>query len=96
MSEKTCRGPECDRPVRLKGLCASHGQQLWRHGGDEAALIPIGTYVKPGKEGCDFPECDRPYHAKGYCKPHYLAQWLGKELHPAHEYKPRKKKGEQG
>lgn len=75
MSEKACRGPECDRPVKLKGLCASHGQQLWRHGGNEAALIPIGTYVKPD-QGCSVEECERKHFARGQCQLHYQREWL--------------------
>ena len=91
-NKDTCRGPKCSRAVKIKGLCASHGQQLWRHGGDEAALIPLGSYVKPSREGCEFEGCERAHYAKGWCKPHYLAQWLGQELKPAREFKPRKKK----
>lgn len=37
-----CRGPECDRPARAAGLCASHYQQ--RRRGQE--LRPLGKQVE--------------------------------------------------
>lgn len=69
---KTCTGPDCDRKAKAYGLCATHAQQQLRRGREN--LIPIGTYVKPGKEGCDVENCTRSHYAKGFCFNHYRTQ----------------------
>lgn len=58
----TCRGPECDREVKARGLCAAHYSQ-WKRG---SHLKPI----RVKRAGCGHPGCDRPFHAKGYCATH--------------------------
>ncbi|MFJ3595600.1 hypothetical protein ACIPRU_03610 [Streptomyces sp. NPDC090126] len=80
MSEnaKTCTGPECERRVRANGLCATHAQQKLR-GRD---LIPIGSYIRPAKEGCEFPECGRKHYAHGLCFQHYKQKRAGNDLKP--------------
>ena len=61
--KKTCIGPQCVRPAKVKNLCNAHDLQMRRKGKLKPLRIP--------KTGCDHPPCDRKHHAGGYCGTHY-------------------------
>lgn len=83
--KKTCNGPECDRPVRANGLCGTHNKQRRTRGPDN--LIPIGSYVRPAREGCEFEGCDRKHYGLGYCQQHHRQKWRSQKLRPIGEKK---------
>ena len=84
-----CRGPDCDRPARSKGLCAAHFQQLHRG----KTLSPLRLR---GPRECSFRGCKRPARSRGLCKSHYHQHWRGKVLAPLEEpgVPPRRKRAE--
>lgn len=59
-----CSEHECDRPVRSRGLCFRHRQELAALEGDL----------------CSQPGCGKPLRLKGLCNAHYVAQWRGNPL----------------
>ena len=73
-----CTYPDCLRPVRADGLCATHYQQRRRTG----QLKPINPYRTP-PAACSFEGCHRtaaPWH--GLCDRHRRQQRAGKPLQP--------------
>lgn len=48
MTSKTCNVPECNQPVKSRGLCSSHHMKWWRYGhytelAEEPKQRPNGT-----------------------------------------------------
>lgn len=60
MSKPTCSVPECERPHRTRGYCATHYKKLWR---EERPFVP-----------CTIEGCDKQQQARGYCPGHW-ARW---------------------
>lgn len=74
-----CRGPLCDRPVKSKGLCITHGR-MQRRG---AALAPIRNHKNKASllaKPCSVTGCGRPLHCLALCSAHYKMQRIGKTL----------------
>lgn len=63
MATGICTGPECERTVRTRGLCASHYRQLRVKG----ELKVLRGQRKP----CRMDDCESISHAKGLCPKHY-------------------------
>lgn len=59
----TCSEPDCDRPVRGRGLCGTHYAFARRHG-----TLPPRREVTAT---CQVQGCGRPHEAKGMCGMHY-------------------------
>lgn len=55
-STRICPEPQCDRPIRARGLCATHYQALRRSTQDGS---------------CGVPECPGGDFTRGYCAKHY-------------------------
>jgi len=62
-----CTIPKCDRPVRARGLCATHYQEARRNGTLRNLPQPAAT--------CAVPWCDRPPVARSLCHIHYSMWW---------------------
>lgn len=65
MSNATCSGIGCERPVDVlkHSLCKMHYQRLRKHG--DANWQPPTPAT-----GCKVPGCDRPHASNGYCGTH--------------------------
>lgn len=76
--DRQCSFAECQKPVKVRGLCAGHDGQ--RRKGWE--LKPLR--VKELKYGavCTFPNCGLPHESRGYCSGHRQQQRKGHELQP--------------
>lgn len=61
--EKTCIGPNCLRPQKVKQLCNAHDLQMRRTGKLKPVRVP--------KTRCEHKGCDRKHHAGGFCGTHY-------------------------
>jgi hypothetical protein len=60
MSDRTCSEPDCDLPVRSRGLCSKHYQAEYR--------------LTQTKRFCREPGCGLPARARRLCAKHY-EQW---------------------
>ena len=58
-----CSGPECDKPVRCKGVCTAHYRQLLKG----VELKPLRGKRKP----CSVDGCKQKSHARELCPKHY-------------------------
>lgn len=65
MSKAICSFPECGRPMKASGLCATHGKQRSR--GKDLTPIRPRTFT----EHCTIEGCARPHIARGWCHTHY-------------------------
>ncbi len=59
---KTCSFPGCQKPLRAKGLCATH----WLQQHEGKPLRPI----RIPKVGCKIEGCSGKHHSRGYCGKH--------------------------
>lgn len=69
MNEPQCPGPECDRPVAVKGMCASHYQQSWAG----RPLTKLRTYARKKlleNEICAAPHCEKIVTSRNLCRNH--------------------------
>lgn len=64
MSTLTCTTPDCDRPIKGRGLCNNHFLQHYRRG----TLPAEGT---PRRTVCIYVDCDKPHRAHNLCSTHY-------------------------
>lgn len=62
-NEGVCAGPQCDREVKSRGLCATHYVQQRRG-------ITLKPIRKIGRVGCLHEGCEYPHSAHGYCSTH--------------------------
>jgi hypothetical protein len=62
--DDTCSKPGCGKPVKSRGLCATHYAYAWRH-----REMPPKTRISP--EGCSVGDCPEPHEARGLCSRHY-------------------------
>jgi len=63
-----CQVPQCEKPLRNRGLCAMHAKRLKVHG-DIAKTLPRGNFSK--YKHCTVGDCTKPHIAKGMCQMHY-------------------------
>lgn len=75
-STRICPEPRCDRPIRARGVCATHYQALRRTARDGS---------------CGVAECPDSNFTRGYCVKHYqrLMKFGSTELPPKPEPKPK-------
>jgi hypothetical protein len=65
-----CSIPDCEKPLRTRGLCQTHYWHLWKHG------TPYGPTVRRQAEVCSVPNCrEKRCNARDLCMAHY-ARWL--------------------
>lgn len=65
---KVCDIPDCEKPIRAKGLCGMHYERLRTHGvyGGPQKVVHRRDSI------CVVEECFKPHCAKGFCQMHYL------------------------
>lgn len=70
MNDKTCPGPECQKPIRTAGLCGSHYSQTVRHPGEP--LMPLRPRRPNGSPPikCAIEECEGVSSNRGMCEIH--------------------------
>jgi len=68
MDQQICSADSCQRPVKSRGFCGRHYQQIRRHG----RLTPEREYLcdLPTNE-CTVSGCSNTWVAKGHCYRHY-------------------------
>lgn len=67
MTEDACSRDACERPVRCKGLCASHYSLMRRN--------------HPDRPRCTEVDCERAQYAKGLCELHRMRQPESRDSH---------------
>lgn len=58
-----CSAEECERPIKGRGLCSKHLQEVRRRERGIEKWHPRGT--------CKVDGCSHPQHARGFCSNHY-------------------------
>lgn len=73
-SDRRCSFQGCGRPLRARGLCSSHLDQLARG----KPLTPTRIW----KTACEFPGCENKHAGKGLCRSHMSQLQRGQPLQP--------------
>lgn len=73
----SCATPDCDKPIKSKGLCATCYNRQWR-----AANPGTRARLRHDDKECGQPACGRPYYAADLCAGHYMQRRRGYELVP--------------
>jgi len=76
-----CWVDSCQKPIRMKGLCATHHYQAKR--GRIQVPGHLGVAMNPP---CSFPDCGRTTESKGWCRTHGEQFRSGEEMKPLRPY----------
>ena len=63
--EAICIGADCTRPVRARGMCATHWARWRKHGDHNSGARTINR-------SCQVAGCVRPHYCKDFCRLHYV------------------------